>query len=72
MPVLKFVLGQTLVFWQWITDLHLSTSHPAMFDDAFTVLKYMIEDYTVTVILSDDSAGENLARSITHAAGLLS
>lgn len=41
--------------------------HPAMFDDAFTVLKYITENYPVTVILSGDSAGGNLACSVIHA-----
>lgn len=45
--------------------------HPAMFEDAFTELKYITENYTVTVILSGDSAGGNLACSITHASRLL-
>ena len=42
--------------------------HPAMFNDAFSVLKYILEYYNFDIILSGDSAGGNLACSITHAA----
>ena len=45
--------------------------HPAMFEDAFTVIKYILKNYNFTVILCGDSAGGNLACSITHASRTL-
>ncbi len=45
--------------------------HPAMFEDAFTVIKYILKNYNLTVILCGDSAGGNLACSITHASRTL-
>lgn len=42
--------------------------HPAMFDDAWTALDWVVETYQQGVVLMGDSAGANLCAAMAHAA----